>query len=260
VTHDDATSTYDWFISTPVNNYGVSVSIAPYRLIEEPYRSVTGETFPFQFWVLPEHYQEGLRVFPQFKRHMRFFEETLGPYPFRIDKYGVAESPYLGMEHQSIIAYGSDFTDNEAGFDGLHFHELSHEWWANMVTAADWKDWWLHESFGSYMEALYAEYLNGTQAYHEYIPDRVTSTARANGSSTRSATSSAGTRCSSRCAGWRIRIRLRRPRRAVDAAWPQPANSEISLSRSRGWSSTGSSTPTYTHPRSRGSLPNGTTT
>jgi aminopeptidase N len=103
---------------------------------------------------------------------MRFFEETLGPYPFRIDKYGVAESPYLGMEHQSIIAYGSDFTDNEAGFDGLHFHELSHEWWANMVTAADWKDWWLHESFGSYMEALYAEYLNGTQAYHEYIPDR----------------------------------------------------------------------------------------
>jgi aminopeptidase N len=170
--NDDETSTHHWFISTPVNNYGVTINIAPYRLIEEPYESVTGETFPFQFWVLPEHYEEGLRVFPEFKRHLRFFEETLGPYPFRIDKYGVAETPYLGMEHQSIIAYGSDFSHNEAGFDWLHFHELSHEWWANMVTAADWKDWWIHESFGSYMEALYAEELNGTQGYHEYVPDR----------------------------------------------------------------------------------------
>jgi aminopeptidase N len=170
--HEDGTRTYDWFVSTPVNNYGVTINVAPYRLIEEPYESVTGETFPFQFWVLPEHHAQGLRIFEQLQRHMRFFEETLGPYPFRIDKYGVAETPYLGMEHQSIIAYGSDFTDNEAGFDELHFHELSHEWWANLVTAADWKDWWLHESLGSYMEALYAEHLGGPDAYHDYVPDR----------------------------------------------------------------------------------------
>jgi aminopeptidase N len=168
----DGTDTHHWFISTPVNNYGVTINVAPYRVITEPYESVTGETFPFSFWVLPEHYDDGLRQFPQFKRHLRFFEETLGPYPFRIDKYGVAETPYLGMEHQSIIAYGSDFQDNEFGFDWLHFHELSHEWWANMVTAADWKDWWLHESFGSYMEALYAEHLGGLQAYHDHMPDR----------------------------------------------------------------------------------------
>jgi aminopeptidase N len=168
----DGTSTHHWFISTPVNNYGVTINIAPYRVITEPYESVTGEVFPFSFWVLPEHYDDAVRQFPQFKRHLRFFEETLGPYPFRIDKYGVAETPYLGMEHQSIIGYGSDFQDNEFGFDWLHFHELSHEWWANMVTAADWKDWWLHESFGSYMEALYAEHLGGPQAYHDHMPDR----------------------------------------------------------------------------------------
>ena len=168
----DGTSTHHWFISTPVNNYGVTINVAPYRVITEPYESVTGEVFPFSFWVLPEHYDDGLRQFPQFKRHLRFLEETLGPYPFRMDKYGVAETPYLGMEHQSIIAYGSDFRDNEFGFDWLHLHELSHEWWANMVTAADWKDWWLHESFGSYMEALYAEHLGGAQAYHDHMPDR----------------------------------------------------------------------------------------
>jgi len=100
---------------------------------------------------------------------MKFFEEYLGPYPFRADKYGVAETFYFGMETQSIIAYGSDFTLNEYGFDYLHAHELAHEWFANMVTAEDWKHWWIHESFATYMEPLYAEYLRGEEAYYQYM-------------------------------------------------------------------------------------------
>jgi aminopeptidase N len=51
----------------------------------------------------------------------------------------------------------------------LHYHELVHEWFANLVTAKDWKDWWIHESFATYMEAIYAEYLNGEEKYHEYV-------------------------------------------------------------------------------------------
>ena len=80
--------------------------------------------------------------FPNFIKDMRYLEELLGPYPFRAEKYGVAETFYFGMETQSIIAYGSDFKLNEYGFDYLHFHELAHEWFANMVTAEDWKHWW----------------------------------------------------------------------------------------------------------------------
>src|SRR5690606_25030050 len=121
----------------------------------------TGERFPFVFWVLPEHEADGRRVLPDFMRSMRFLEETIGPYPFRQDKFGVVHTPYYGMEHQSINAYGSDFQPNAHGFDNLFFHELTHEWWANMVTARDWKDWWIHESFGSYMTPLYIERLHG---------------------------------------------------------------------------------------------------
>ena len=100
---------------------------------------------------------------------------TLGPYPFRADKYGVAQTPHLGMEHQSIIAYGANF-DNGAmtggedwGFDALHHHELSHEWWGNLVTNADWKDMWIHEGFGTYMQALWLEDTQGLERYHEYM-------------------------------------------------------------------------------------------
>jgi aminopeptidase N len=61
------------------------------------------------------------------------------------------------MEHQNAIAYGDEFDSSPRGFDWLHFHELAHEWWANQLTAPDWRDFWIHESFAEYAEALYAE-------------------------------------------------------------------------------------------------------
>ncbi len=43
---------------------------------------------------------------------------------------------------------------------------MAHEWFANLVTARDWKDFWIHESFGTYAQALYAEHLLGMEGYH----------------------------------------------------------------------------------------------
>jgi aminopeptidase N len=167
--------TYHWFVSTPINNYNVALNIAPYETLETSLKSVAGETFPVIFWVLPEHVAEGRRFLPEILDQLRFYERTLGPYPFRADKYGVAETPFLGMEHQTIIAYGAGFDRGamtggvDWGFDALHQHELSHEWWGNLVTNADFKDLWLHEGFGTYMQPLYLETLQGRRAYHAYL-------------------------------------------------------------------------------------------
>ena len=103
-----------------------------------------------------------------------FFEKLLGPYPFQQDKYGAVQTPHLGMEHQTIIAYGANFnnasmTGRDWGFDALHQHELAHEWWGNLVTNSDWRDMWIHEGFGSYMQALYVEYLQGEKADRFYF-------------------------------------------------------------------------------------------
>ncbi len=163
--HGDSTVTYRWFVSTPINNYGVALSIGPYRVLEGTYESVAGETLPVYFWALPEHYERARKLFPQLAEHLAFYEKYLGPYPFRADKYGVAETPFLGMEHQTLIAYGSNFENEEAGYDWLHHHELGHEWWGNLVTAADWKDFWIHEGFCTYMQALYSEELQGREGY-----------------------------------------------------------------------------------------------
>jgi aminopeptidase N len=161
----DGTTTFDWFSSNPVSNYNVALNIAPYRTATRSYQSVTGETIPVTYWVLPENLEKGEKLIDEMLLHLRWYEERLGPYPFRADKYGVAETPHLGMEHQTIIAYGNNYRPNQFGYDELHQHELSHEWFGNLITAKDWSDYWLHEGFGSYMQPLYAETLRGREAY-----------------------------------------------------------------------------------------------
>lgn len=167
--NDDGTRTWVWRVSSPINAYNITFNAAPFRKIETEYESVTGESFPVTYWVLPEHFDKGEKLFPEMLRHLRFLEETLGPYPFRGEKHGVVEAPYLGMEHQTAITYGNNFDLERFGFHWVAFHELAHEWWGNLVSASDWRDFWLHEGFDGYTEALWVEEHLGSDAYREYI-------------------------------------------------------------------------------------------
>ncbi|MEM8909042.1 MAG: M1 family metallopeptidase [Bacteroidota bacterium] len=172
--HADGERTYHWLISTPISNYNIALNIAPYEVLETDMQSIDGTNFPVFFYVLPEDREKGKQLLPEILTHLQFYEQLLGPYPFRQDKYGVAQTPHLGMEHQSIIAYGANFDNSSMsgknwGFDALHHHELAHEWWGNLVTNHDWRDMWLHEGFGTYMQALYVEQLQGAQQYQAYM-------------------------------------------------------------------------------------------
>ncbi len=167
----EKTRTFHWHVSTPINNYGVALNIAPYVQLEHDYESVDGTKMKVLFWVLPESEAKGKAALPHFVAHLNWFERTYGPYPFRGDKYGIVETPHLGMEHQTIIAYGNRFQLDADGYDWLHHHELAHEWWANLVTCRDWKDMWIHEGIGTYTQALYLEELRGKDAYHAQIAE-----------------------------------------------------------------------------------------
>jgi aminopeptidase N len=177
VKNADGTQTFNWFISQPISNYNIALNVAPYKIIEDKMPSIAGDTIPIVFYVLPEHYEKGQTLVDKTKDYVRFFEEYLGPYPFRADKLGIAETPHLGMEHQSIIAYGNEFRYDADGVDTLMLHELGHEWWANLVTAPDWNDFWIHEGFQSFMDALYKEKLHGSrESFVKSLPGRIKNT------------------------------------------------------------------------------------
>lgn len=168
----NGTSTYNWHMTNPISNYSLVFNAAPYKTIEDSYKSVSGDTLPIVFYVLPEDFDKGPKLVAEQKKYLAFYEKYLGPYPFRSQKVGIVETPHLGMEHSTDIAYGNGFKFNEDGTDWLLLHEFGHEWWANLVTASDWKDFWLHEGFQSYMDTLYQEYLHGQDAYIKAMQER----------------------------------------------------------------------------------------
>ncbi len=168
----NGTSTYNWRMTNPIANYSLVFNAAPYRLIEDTVRSVNGDIIPIKFYILPENYEKGAKLIAETKKYNAFFEKYLGPFPFRSQKLGIVETPHLGMEHSTAIAYGNKYKFAEDGFDWLMFHEFGHEWWANLVTASDWRDFWIHEGFQSFMDTLWVEETKGKEAYFTAMKNR----------------------------------------------------------------------------------------
>ena len=161
----DNTTTYVWHMGLPINNYSIVFNAAPYDLVRDSVKSVTGESVPIHFYVLPENKDKAPRLIEEQKKYFAFMEKFCGPFPFRAIKVGIVETPHLGMEHSTAIAYGNRYRFAPDGFDWLLLHEFGHEWWANLVSNADWRDMWIHEGFQSFMDTFYLEQTRGKEAY-----------------------------------------------------------------------------------------------
>jgi aminopeptidase N len=164
------TTTTRWESSYPVNNYGLTINVGPYLPVEEVYHGVDGRAnVPIVFWALPEDLDRARILWRQAPRMLEVLGRRFGEYPFLADKYAVAQSPHLGMEHQTLVGYGARFRDNAYGFDWLLMHETAHEWWGNAVTVRDWADFWIHEGFAVYTEAVFVNDTLGLEKYLEYM-------------------------------------------------------------------------------------------
>ena len=52
------------------------------------------------------------------------------------------------------------------------FHEMGHEWWGNYLSVADWSDFWIHEGFDTYAEAMFIEEKFGIESSRNFIDER----------------------------------------------------------------------------------------
>jgi aminopeptidase N len=161
----DKTSTFTWNMALPINNYSLVFNAAPYELVKDSAKSVTGQTIPIHYYVLPENKDKAPKLIVELKKYLAFMEKYCGPFPFRSVKLGIVETPHLGMEHSTAVAYGNRYRFQPDGLDWLLLHEFGHEWWANLVSNADWRDMWIHEGFQSFMDTFYIEQIRGKDAY-----------------------------------------------------------------------------------------------
>ncbi|NMC36879.1 MAG: M1 family metallopeptidase [Bacteroidales bacterium] len=173
------TTTFNWFVANPINNYGVNINIADYAHFSEVFQGGKG-SLDCDYYVLRENLEKAKTQFTQAGKMLRAFEHWFGPYPFYEDGYKLVEAPYLGMEHQSSVTYGNGYRNGYKGedlsgtgwgdkFDFIIIHESGHEWFGNSITNEDAADMWIHESFTNYSESLFLEYYYGKEAASEYI-------------------------------------------------------------------------------------------
>jgi aminopeptidase N len=179
VRNENRTTTYNWFVANPINNYGVNINIGDYVHFADTFKGEKG-LLNCDYYVLRDNLEKAKIQFRQAPMMLAAFEHWFGPYPFYEDGYKLVEAPYLGMEHQSSVTYGNGYENGYRGTDlsgsgwGLKFdfiiiHESGHEWFANSITYEDIADMWIHESFTNYSENLYIEYYYGKQAGSEYV-------------------------------------------------------------------------------------------
>lgn len=166
---------WSWKVSQPINNYNITLNIGDYVRFSDTFQDLD-----LDFYVLSYHLDKAKKQFTEVQPMMRCFYEHFGAYPFEEDSYKLVEAPFLGMEHQSAIAYGNNYQLGYDGTDvslsgiGLKFdfiiiHETAHEWFGNSISADDIADMWIHEAFTSYAEAVYIECRWGKEDALKYL-------------------------------------------------------------------------------------------
>ncbi len=166
---------WDWEVKNPINNYTITVNVADYVHIQDKMPDLD-----LDYYVLRENETKAREHFAEVKPMMECFQSKFGRYPFWEDGYKLVETPYLGMEHQSAVAYGNKYKKGYMGFDlsgtgvGMFFdyitiHETGHEWFGNSITSMDIADMWIHEGFTTYSETVFIECIKGYDDAMKYI-------------------------------------------------------------------------------------------
>jgi aminopeptidase N len=165
---------WDWEVKNPINSYCITLNIADYVHIHDSL-----DDLDLDYYVLKENEAIAKIHFEEVKAMMNCYQTKFGPYPFKEDGFKLVETPYLGMEHQSAVAYGNKFMKGYRGFDmtqtgiGLTFdyitiHESGHEWFGNSITSKDIADMWIHEGFTQYAEIVFVECQLGYEKAMQY--------------------------------------------------------------------------------------------
>ena len=168
VSHGNNTHTFYWRVRYPMATYLFSVAISDYTVWYDKWVYNSGlDTMPLVHAVYSDLYDTSLVRLAVTPYALTVFSSIYGQYPFAMEKYGHANFEWGGaMEHQTMTSTaGTNFGFSEP----VVVHEMSHQWWGDMITCESWGHVWLNESWASYSEAAYYYVKSGRQAYVDYM-------------------------------------------------------------------------------------------
>jgi len=160
---------FRWQEDIPIATYMVSVAASNYVTLEEAYTGPAGAIDLIHF-VYPDLVDAAWYDFAVLPDMLDFCGEYFGPYPFTGQKYGMAIIEWNeAMEHPTAVSYGDELITGDGFYETIILHELSHQWFGNLLTPIDWTHIWLNEGFTTYAEALWAEHRTGAAALRSFM-------------------------------------------------------------------------------------------
>lgn len=168
VTNKKDKATYHWKTNYTISNYCILFNVGKYKVAKRTYTTVNGNKVPMEYYVLEENLDKADKLLDLFEQSSHILEKYFGEYPWVKERIAISETPHLGMEHQTNIAYGNKYRYEKLGgkdFDWLLHHEYGHEWWANKVTNTDWGHMWIQEGICTFGDAMAVRELAGEEAY-----------------------------------------------------------------------------------------------
>lgn len=159
---------FHWKTKHPINNYNITINVGNFEAVRTAYKI----NMDLVYYVLPEERAGAENLLAEAAEMIGFYERHFGPYPYADEKFGLVQTKYWGMEHQTINSYGNHYKKTKLGYDFLMLHEMGHEWWGNLLSVDNWTDAWIHEGIGTYAEGLFIEEKYGYDQYLDFFKNK----------------------------------------------------------------------------------------
>jgi leukotriene-A4 hydrolase len=146
---------YEFYMEHPVPPYLIALAVGRLDFAATSFR--TG------VYAEPSLIKQAEHEFSDTEKMIEAAERLYGPYRWgRYDLLVLPPSfPYGGMENPRLTFLTPTVITGDRSLIALIAHELAHSWAGNLVTNANWGDFWLNEGFTTYIEHRIQEEIYG---------------------------------------------------------------------------------------------------